>query len=333
METTKVMKTATEESNRFIDSDYSLNENQEAYAAPGDTAALGRKVIFNYTYQLDTKDMAETLEKLNNAVTACGGYVINANYGTGSSGDQFNYANIVYRVPVGQTSYFKDEVQKAGRVRSMSENGEDVTDQYFDTETRLSTLTLQEKRLLDLLEKSGTLADVIEIERELANVRTNIEMLTGTLKKYDNLVALATFTVNINNAGDTAPMAEPVFSESVFRALGNSASYALDVARFVLFALIYLLPYLILALIAFLIIRRFRRNSKNSKKERKKGRNGGYSGNDGNGGYGGNDAAGKWLYDRMSKTGSGDGAGQPGQDAGPSQTVQDAGSSSSRDGL
>jgi hypothetical protein len=56
--------------------------------------------------------------------------------------------------------------------------GDDVTDQYFDAQSRLSALRVQETRLLvELLEEAASLEDILDIEDRLSEVRYEIERL------------------------------------------------------------------------------------------------------------------------------------------------------------
>jgi flagellar basal body-associated protein FliL len=229
---------------------------EEAGEVSMNLADAGRKLIITYHYNLETKDMEASLTALDSAITASGGYVENSNFWSREAGAPFNSANFVYRVPRTQVLFFKDAVENSANVRSKTEEGQDITEQYFDTEARLHVLTTQETRLLELLEQSGTLADLIEVERELARVRVDIELLTGSLRKFDNLVELSTFHVGISSVEEYTPVATATFSDSVVRAFSGSINSVGNVARSAVITLIYILPYLILVAIVTPIVLR-----------------------------------------------------------------------------
>jgi hypothetical protein len=75
--------------------------------------------------------------------------------------------------------------------------GEDITGRYFDTEARVKSLKVQEDRLLTILAKAEILQDIIELERELSRVRYEIEDLTGSLKKWDNMVEYSRIIIDV----------------------------------------------------------------------------------------------------------------------------------------
>ena len=251
-----------------------VNENGTDSAAAtiaSAAASVNRKVIFSYDYQLETIDMNATLSSLESAVQANGGYIENASYSNRDSSNQYSYATLIYRIPIAAVDTFKRTIETVGYVRAKNEQGRDVTDEYFDTEARLMVLNAQEERLLELLELSGSLSDMLEVERELARVRTEIERLTGTLKKYDSLVDLATFTIRIERVSEYSPPVEESFFAQLGRSVLDSLRIALMVGQGILVLLVYTFPYLLVAaLITFVVIWiRRRRRKANPYQERK----------------------------------------------------------------
>jgi hypothetical protein len=249
-------------------------------AAPADPAPAGdsgtdiaasadRKMIFSYNYALQTKDMTATLDALETAATGAGGYLISSERDTHGSEGAFRSALVVFRIPASLSGSFRFAVENAAHVTSMSEQGTDVTDEYFDVEARVNTLRVTEARLLALLEESGSLTELLELENKLGQIRLDLERLTGTLRTYDDLVALATFTVRVELVEEYTPPPERGFGYEVLTALSGSAEAALGVAQGFLLTLIYLLPYLILIAVVWLILRAALRNRKRRRDARK----------------------------------------------------------------
>ena len=239
------------------------------------SANASRKVIFTYKYQLETTTMDVTLAALETAIQASGGYIENANYSGRKAGDQYAYATLTCRIPTASVAAFRKTIEANGNVRAKSEEGRDITDEYYDVEARLTVLYSQEERLLDLLGQRGALSDLLEIERELNRVRTEIERLTGTLKKYDGLVDYATFTIEIYNVSEYTiePPEEETFFEQLKRSFIDSMEIALDVLQGLLIALVYILPYaVVIGLVVFICIRiaRARRRKNPAKPPRPK---------------------------------------------------------------
>ena len=73
-----------------------------------------------------------------------------------------------------------------------------MTKAYFDTDARLRNAKRMEDRLLEMLQKNtGKVSDLLQVEKELARVREQIEQMQGELKYYDALVQYATVTVTL----------------------------------------------------------------------------------------------------------------------------------------
>jgi hypothetical protein len=89
-----------------------------------------------------------------------------------------------------------------GSVLESNSQGTDITDQYYDSETRIKTLKVQEQTLLDILAKATKLEDVITLESRISEVRYEIEKHENTLKNYDRLVAFSRITIYISEVDD-----------------------------------------------------------------------------------------------------------------------------------
>lgn len=71
----------------------------------------------------------------------------------------------------------------------------DVTEQFLDVQARIKTKKELENRYLDLLKKATKVTEMLEIERELSQLRTDIESMEGKINYLKNKVALSTLTV------------------------------------------------------------------------------------------------------------------------------------------
>jgi hypothetical protein len=73
-----------------------------------------------------------------------------------------------------------------------------VTKAYFDTDARLKHARVMEQRLIDMLKtKTGKVSDLLQVEKELARVREEIEKMQGELKYWDSQVQFATVTISL----------------------------------------------------------------------------------------------------------------------------------------
>ncbi|MCL2339818.1 MAG: DUF4349 domain-containing protein [Actinomycetia bacterium] len=222
-----------------------------------------RKVVFTYNYSLESTEMSATIAALQTAVNQSGGYVESSNYSGRQNSEEYSYVNLTCRIPVDAVPAFQQAIEAAGHVVQKSEAGQDITDQYFDTEGRLTVLTAERDRLLAMMNTTGSMSDMLQLEQQLTQVLTEIESLTGTLQKYDTLVDLATFTITINQVQELTPISDDSFSAQVAQAWSDSVAISVNVLKGLLFALIFLAPYLVtivvILLVVLLLVRHHRR--------------------------------------------------------------------------
>ena len=158
-----------------------------------------QKIIQNLTYQIETLEFDRSTEEIQKLCEKLGGYIQESSIdGQGAfSTSSLRTAYYVLRIPQQKLSELKSEAEQIGSVLNLTLTTENITAQYFDKESRLKSLRTQETRLLEMLEKADTMADMIELEQALADVTYKIEQLTGELQQYDSLVDYSTVTIHL----------------------------------------------------------------------------------------------------------------------------------------
>jgi len=110
------------------------------------------------------------------------------------------------RVPAAQLDAALAEVRRLGHVQSESQAGEEVTAQYVDLEARLANARHTEQRLTDLLrQRTGNLADVLAVEKELDNTRGEIERMEAEQKALTSRVEFASLNVTMTEGASARP--------------------------------------------------------------------------------------------------------------------------------
>jgi hypothetical protein len=158
-------------------------------------------------------DASATIEKL---ASAHGGYVgtLTATAQTGSARD----VNVELRIPAKQSDAFIADVRKLGKVVEETRTTEEVTAEYVDLQARLKASKAAEQRLVELLgTRTGKLSDVLEVERELARVRSEIESMQGQANVMLNEVSYATVKVELSEEYH-----ETLHSDSVGNKISNA---------------------------------------------------------------------------------------------------------------
>jgi hypothetical protein len=182
---------------------------QEPPKSPATTAngpLANRKLVRNATAELEVVSFEEAVQKITGFVSEEKGYVA-----TSSSEKQENgklRGQIVVKILPDNLDRFLQKLRGLGELKNQAITTEDVTKQYFDTESRLKNTRLMEQRLIEILKtKSKDVSDLLEVEKELGRVRQEIEQMQGELKFMDSQVQFATVTIQLAEKDMNVPAA------------------------------------------------------------------------------------------------------------------------------
>nr|WP_307993104.1 DUF4349 domain-containing protein [uncultured Niameybacter sp.] len=220
------------------------------------TNKLNRKIIKTGTINLQTKTFEESVQGVIDEVNALGGFIQNCSIEGNNLYSTYRRraANLSVRIPNNVFDTFMNESNQFGNITSKSIQGEDVTNQYMDTEIRLSTLEIQAERLKELLKQAGDLDKLFRIEKELGNVTYEIESLKGTLKKYDSLIDYSTIEIYIEEADVyIEPIKEDTFLDRVKNTFIKSFKGLISVIQTICLIIVAIIPFLII-LVPIIII-------------------------------------------------------------------------------
>jgi len=155
-----------------------------------------RKIIRNGSLDVEVPDLGKALASVRADTTAAGGYVTDESQGR----DEHNVrqGSITCRIPAEKLDATLARFQALGRVQSVSVQANDITEQYFNLEIRLRNQQQLESRLLKLLDQPGNkVADLVQVEREVARVRNEIDELEGRKRFWDSQIMLSTLTLQL----------------------------------------------------------------------------------------------------------------------------------------
>ena len=156
---------------------------------------LERKIIRRVSMDMETRDFDELADSLTRAVASVGGYTESANVYSRSGS---RHASYVFRIPSANLNAFLSSLSTLGNVLSRSENAEDVTLAYVDTESRIRALKAEETALLEMMEKAASLSDLMSIRSRLTDVRYQLDSYESQLRKYDSLIDYSTVSVSVS---------------------------------------------------------------------------------------------------------------------------------------
>ena len=225
-------------------------------APPGD--ALGnRSVVVTVDVDLRVSDVAVAASKVRAEAERAGGYV---EHGSLSGDDDERTARYDLRIPKRELAAVRASLAGLGRVESENENVDDVTEKHADLDARLRNARAQEARLLELMaNKTGSVSDLLETEKELARVRENVEKLDAEKRTLDGQIELATLHVSIAR---TSSASWDTPGKSIAHAwstgVHGAKAFAVTAAMVIAATSPTVLPILALLTLAVLLARRLR---------------------------------------------------------------------------
>ena len=166
-----------------------------------------RKLIKTVQIEAETEEYDALVAALEEKLTALGGYTESRQ--TGTFGKTRRWSNMTLRIPVENLPAFVAHVTEEANVLSTSEETQDVTLQYSDTEAKLAALKTEQARLMELLAAANNLSEILEIEARLSDVTYELERYESQKRGYDNRINYATVHLSLEEVTVLTELEEP----------------------------------------------------------------------------------------------------------------------------
>lgn len=142
------------------------------------------------------KDFAASRSSLDTILARYRGYSAQLNVSTVENAPRTLQASL--RIPAPALSSAVNDLKALGRVENESQSGEEVTRQHADLVARLKNSRDTEQRLRDILQqRTGKVSEVLQVEREIARVRGEIESMDAEQKALEHRVDFATVELQL----------------------------------------------------------------------------------------------------------------------------------------
>ncbi|MCQ2398346.1 MAG: DUF4349 domain-containing protein [Sphaerochaetaceae bacterium] len=196
-----------------------------------------RKLIKTGNITVQVPDLAEIETKLETWCASLGGYVSYS-----SSDETSSYYTV--KIPSNLFDSAFETVGTFGQVKNRNVSVSDVSEQYYDLQTRLQTKKVLQKNLTSYLERADNLTDILKIEKELNNVTSEIESMEGQMRRLTDRIDYSTLSVMfVLPEGKTDPaIQKPTFSENVHSFLLKVKNFFMSFLKCVLYAVVCGIP-------------------------------------------------------------------------------------------
>jgi Domain of unknown function (DUF4349) len=178
-----------------------------------------------------------------------------------------NFYNVTMTFSVTSTQYTQIEEylagyaqQHGGKLTSLHESVQDVSNDYIDSQSRLTNLRGEQQRLLTLLSNTTALGDIITVESKLTDVEGQIEDIEAHLNALKNQTTFYLVTIGLQPMAPVAPPPPTSTPWSLGQVLHDAWSTALGFGQGLATLLIWLVVFCIylipVALVGWFIWRR-----------------------------------------------------------------------------
>jgi hypothetical protein len=226
--------------------------------------SLPKMITYNLNANIQVSNVTETLNKLNQDIQQLGGYVTNSQLYYRDSNE---YGHFTAKIPADKFDNFRLSIPDMGKILSLNQTANDITNQYYDAQTRLLNWEAEQARFLEIIKQAKTIEEIIKVEGSLANIRQQIEQLKGQLKFWNNAVQYSTVQIELQ------PVTAPVFNvtdpwqpvswaktwKAVQGAVLKTLSVTWNAVNYIVVVLAYTLPFAALLGMIYVFYRFFKK--------------------------------------------------------------------------
>lgn len=220
------------------------------------------KLVYTCDLTIQTLKYEETIKAINEKIKEYNGIIEQQTESDDSynwyysdyvkrEGTLHNYIKV--RIPTEKYNDFLSSIEGNGKVINKSQNVENISKTYYETEAIIESLKIQEERLLEMLKSADKIEDMITVEARLTEVQTELNKQKTLLSSMDMDVDYSTINLNIEEVLEYS-QSEPgqktnTFIDRLKNTIVDSWKSFLNALEELLFLVIRLVPALIIGLI------------------------------------------------------------------------------------
>jgi Uncharacterized iron-regulated membrane protein len=160
-------------------------------------------------------------------------------------------------------TYLRDYKGHAGQLTNFQETVQNVSNDYVDTQSRITTYQDERDRLLTLLKQAQKISDIVTIEQRLSDVEQNLESTEAHLKLLNSQVTFYNVTVQLQPLSLAVPAPQRAQPWTIGQTFTAAWSAVASLGQALLTVLIWLVTFCVyiipLGLLIWFVIRWQRR--------------------------------------------------------------------------
>ncbi len=202
----------------------------------------------------------KSIEEAGNQVIAIarsvGGFVTNSTFSRAEDEESTPFGTVTVRVPVNAFESVTTRIGKIGEVTAKNLNGEDVTGQVFDLESRLRNKRAEETQYVQIMKQAKKIPDIISVSDQLFHVRGEIEQIQGRIKYLRSASDMSSITITLNEPRAATEKGVPGAWQRAIESL-TDASVAL--LSWVIWVVVFAPYWIVIVILLFILIRLVRK--------------------------------------------------------------------------
>lgn len=168
-----------------------INSNEINAETP---SSLVQKLIKTGNVSFETTQLDDTRKMLDGLNTKFDAYISNENE---YQSEERKTRSLSLRIPSKNfDAYVSQLSQGVKHFDQKNISVEDMTSEFIDVTARIKTKKELEQRYISILSKANTIAEIMEIEREIGKLRADIESFESRLKHLKEQVSYSTLHID-----------------------------------------------------------------------------------------------------------------------------------------
>lgn len=215
-----------------------------------------RLVIQESNLSLQVNNVTEVKNQILSHTNTANGYMVSSSV---SNPQDAPTATVIIRIPSDSLDSTLEYLHSLS-VKVVSENlsGRDVTDQYMDIDSRLTTLKTTKERFESILSQATQIEDIASLTREILGIQNQIDSLIGQQLSLKQNAQLSKLTIYLSTDEFALPYApsETFRPNVIFKlAIRSLIGFARGLASFAIWAGVYSVIWLPILVVIILVKR------------------------------------------------------------------------------
>ncbi len=220
------------------------------------TTSQNKKIIRSGSIAVESKAIGKSKQAMDALLKRYGGYYEQETLS--SSGSYSNYS-LIARIPAAHLDQFLKAIEKGGdKLTERSLRSEDVSLQYFDSESRLKSKRAYLERYQQMVGQAKSVKDLLEIQEQIRQLQEEIDSQESVMRSLKDQIAYSSLSIQLFEYQANLPNGSQNFWIQLKEAFADGWLFVGEVFLFVL----RLWPFLLLAGLALFVWRRYKRRKK-----------------------------------------------------------------------